>query len=157
MSCSLKIIGSQEIFLNAAEQVNSLASVHALASAITLVRQYFPATFVNLTPWRDDPETRRWSETETIDLAFHFPGWSPRLQCRSLLIQLRMSSSQNEDSRHLLGVLMRGMTFEGERWRLVTVGDWEPTGSYLPEPAAMGHLHSLCKDFFDLFPTSSSC
>jgi len=27
---------------------------------------------------------------------------------------------------------MRGMTFEGERWRLATVGDWLPAGPHLP-------------------------
>ena len=76
--------------MNATEQIHSVACAHALASSLTLVRKHFPAALVNLAPWRDDPDTRIWCERETIDVAFHFPGWSPSLQCRSLLMQLRI-------------------------------------------------------------------
>ena len=139
--------------LNAAEHVHSVDSAYALASVATLVRQHFPAASPNLNPWRDDPETRKWFENETIDLAFHFPGWSPRLECRSLLMQLTVSSYQSGASPHLMGVLIRGMTFAGERWRFATVGDWQPTGAYLPQPAQMEHLHEICRDIFVLFPS----
>ncbi len=138
--------------MNAAEQMHTLAYVHALASVSTLVRDYFPEASVNLKPWRDDPQTRRWSEQETIDLAFHFPGWSPRLQCRSLLIQLKVQKNGNAALPRLIGIIMRGMTFDGERWRLATIGNWEPTGVHLPQPAAMKELQSICRDLFDLFP-----
>ncbi len=142
--------------MNAAEQVNSVAFAHALASSITLVRQQFPSAFVNLSPWRDDPETRRWCQEETMDLAFHFPGWSPKLQCRSLLLQLIMNQTGDTTTLpHLLGVLIRGMTFDGERWRLATLGDWQPTGQHLPAPGQIDQLHSICRDLFALFPPSS--
>ena len=141
--------------MNAAENVQSVAFAHALASALTLVRGHFPAAAGSLMPWRDDPETRKWVESETIDLAFHFPGWSPKLQCRSLLIQLSISKEDNGTLPKLLGILIRGMTFDGERWRLVTVGDWKPTGSHLPQPAQMNQLQAICRDLFDLFPSSS--
>lgn len=112
--------------MNAADAVNSVGLVQALASAVTLVKQRFPAARANLSPWRDDPQTRHWLEEETLDLSFHFPGWSPRLECRSLLLQLRLKGVAKGDSQsppELLGVLMRGMTFDGERWRLATMGD----------------------------------
>ena len=141
--------------MNAAEQVHSLAFANSLASAITLVRHHFPAAMPNLMPWSDDPETRRWCENSTLDLAFHFPGWSPRLQCRSLLLQLIMSSYADESSSCLLGVLLRGMTFDGERWRLATMGDWEPQGSYLPHPTERRQLQIICRDLFCLFPKCS--
>jgi hypothetical protein len=142
--------------LNAGETVRSVEQVQALASAITLVRRHFPAATPNLRPWRDDAQTRQWSEPESIDLAFHFPGWSPRLQCRSLLIQLRLSSDDQERQGHLLGVLMRGMTYEGERWRLATVGDWQPAGSHLPQPDQVKQLREICQDLFELFPTDAT-
>ncbi len=142
--------------MNAAEQVHSFAFAHALASSVNLVRKYFPEASVNLAPWRDDPETRKWYESETIDIAFDFPGWSPRLECRSLLMQLRMSSANQKELPHLLGVVMHGMTFEGERWRLATVGDWEPSGPHLPKPAQMVQLHQICRDLFALFPACST-
>ena len=140
--------------LNAGEAVDSVALAQALASAVTLVRQRFPAARVNLSPWRDDPQTRRWQETETLDLAFHFPGWSPRLECRSLLMQLRLKPGSDADARNapaLLGVLMRGMTYDGERWRLATMGEWEPEGSHLPQPEQVQQLRGICRDLFDLF------
>ncbi|WP_028953411.1 hypothetical protein [Synechococcus sp. CC9616] len=142
--------------MNAGETVRSVEQVQALASAVTLVRRHFPAATPNLRPWRDDAQTRQWSEPESIDLAFHFPGWSPRLQCRSLLIQLRLSSDDQERQAHLLGVLMRGMTYEGERWRLATVGDWQPAGSHLPQPDQVKQLREICQDLFELFPTDAT-
>ena len=142
--------------MNAGESVRTVAQVQALASAVTLVRRHFPAAKANLRPWRDDAQTREWSEPESLDLSFHFPGWSPRLQCRSLLMQLRFSSDQAEEQVHLLGVLMRGMTYEGERWRLATVGDWQPEGSHLPQPDQVKQLHEICQDLFELFPTDAT-
>ena len=142
--------------MNAGETVRSVEQAQALASAVTLVRRHFPAATPNLLPWRDDAQTRQWREPESIDLAFHFPGWSPRLQCRSLLIQLRLSSDDQERQGHLLGVLMRGMTYEGERWRLATVGDWQPAGSHLPQPDQVKQLREICEDLFELFPADAT-
>ena len=141
--------------VNAGEAVDSVQLAQALASAVTLVKDRFPAVIVNLNPWRDDPQTRRWHEDQTLDLAFHFPGWSPRLECRSLLLQLhlqrRSADGESLPTPHLLGVLMRGMTYDGERWRLVTMGDWHPEGSHLPQPEQVERLHAICRDLFDLF------
>ncbi|MEJ6586422.1 MAG: hypothetical protein QNL52_11290, partial [Synechococcus sp. ChBW.bin.23] len=69
--------------VNAAAAVHSVALAQALATSVTLVRRQFPAAQPNLSPWRDDASTRLWDEAATLDLAFDFPGWSPRLQCRS--------------------------------------------------------------------------
>ncbi len=141
--------------MNASDHVQSLAVVNALASSAALVRRRFPSASVNWTPWRDDPETRRWVEAETLDMSFHFPGWTPRLQCRSLLLELRLSNeASNSVKPHLLGVLIRGMTYEGERWRLATVGDWMPTGNYLPDPSQLDLLKEICRELFSLFPPS---
>ena len=142
--------------MNAAQQVKSIAFAHALASVVTLVRQHFPEAAPRLTPWRDDLETRKWFESETWDMAFHFPGWSPRLQCRSLLMQLRVDTHNNEDSPYLLGVVLRGMTFDGERWRMATIGDWKPTGPHLPQPKELEQLHQICKDLFYVFSSCSN-
>jgi hypothetical protein len=142
--------------LNAGESVRSVDQVQALASVITLVRQRFPAAKANLKPWRDDPQTRQWSEPESLDLSFHFPGWSPRLQCRSLLIQLRFCAESAEAQPSLLGVLMRGMTYDGERWRLATVGEWLPEGPHLPQADQVIQLQMICRDLFELFSGSSA-
>ena len=78
------MVGELASFVNACESVESVEQMQAAASVVTLVRHHFPAAQVNLTSWRDDPQTRLWHEPESLDLAFHFQGWSPRLQCRDL-------------------------------------------------------------------------
>ena len=140
--------------VNAAAAVHSVALAQTLACSITLVRRQFPAAKPNLSPWRDDPCTRHWDEAETLDLAFDFPGWSPRLQCRSLLLQLQLKSEaggMDSSCPSLLGVVMRGMTFEGERWRLATVGDWLPAGPHLPQPDQVEQLQLICRELFEVF------
>ena len=137
--------------VNAGESVRSVAQMRAVASIVTLVRQQFPAAKPNLQPWRDDDQTRQWDEPESLDLSFHFPGWSPRLQCRSLLFQLRFQNNEGDEAQKLLGVLIRGMTYDGERWRLATVGDWSPEGSHLPQAEQAAQLRQMCRDLFLLF------
>ena len=140
--------------MNAAAAVNSVALVQALASSITLVRRQFPAAQPNLIPWRDDPHTRFWDQAASLDLAFYFPGWSPKLQCRSLLLQLQLDvdpEAMPSFCPSLLGVVMRGMTFEGERWRLATVGDWLPAGPHPPQCDQVEQLQLICRELFELF------
>jgi hypothetical protein len=140
--------------MNAADLARSPEMVQAIASAAGLIRRHFPDARANLAPWRDDPVTRRFEEEESVDLAFHFPGWSPRLQCRSLLMQLRLTEApavgRPQGRPRLLGVLISGITFQGEQWRLATVGDWRPSGPNLPNPDVVESLRQVCRELFDL-------
>ncbi|MEB3350099.1 MAG: hypothetical protein VKO00_08775 [Cyanobacteriota bacterium] len=139
--------------MNAADQAQSLDLTQAIATVITLFRAEFPAARANLRPWRDDPLTRAFDEPETLDFSLHFPGWSPRLQCRSLLVQLRLEEVPGSGARpRLLGVLVRGLTYDAERWRLATLGDWQPSGSHLPSEAVVEQLQQICRQLFELFP-----
>jgi hypothetical protein len=144
--------------MNAAEQAQSLDLAQAIASVVTLFRSRFPAARANLTPWRDDPQTRAFQERESLDLSFHFPGWSPRLQCRSLLVQLRLERPAAAGDRRprLLGVTIRGLTYDAERWRLATVGDWRLSGSHLPQPEVSESLRQVCRDLFALFDAEAA-
>ena len=141
--------------MNAADQARSPELAQVLAAVIGRFRLYFPAARAHLSPWRDDPITRAYAEEETLDLAFHFPGWSPRTQCRSLLVQLRLVQAPHSPAcrsrPRLIGVVMRGLTTESERWRLATVGDWQPSGSHLPKPEVVAQLQELCRELFALF------
>ena len=140
--------------VNAAAAVHSVALAQALATSVTLVRRQFPAAPPNLRPWPADPCTPHRHEVATLDLAFDFPGWSPRLQCRSLLLQLRLKPEEGgmaSSCPSLLGVVMRGMTFEGERWRLATVGDWWPAGAHLPQRDQVDQLHLIGRELFEVF------
>ena len=51
---------------------------------------------------------------------------------------------------------MRGMTYDGERWRLATVGSWVPEGAHLPQTAQVDRLRQICRDLFDLFSGSEA-
>ena len=51
---------------------------------------------------------------------------------------------------------MRGMTYDGERWRLATVGEWLPEGSHLPQPDRVIQLQMICRDLFELFSGSTA-
>ena len=150
--------------MNAVDQAQSLELAQAIASVLNLFQQAFPAAQPNLKPWRDDAQTRAYAETESVDLSFHFPGWSPRLQCRSLLVQMRLerapTASGNGGSHgrrpRLLGVLIRGLTYDCERWRLATIGDWQPSGSHLPQRDVVEKLHHIAHQLFDLFGTANN-
>ncbi len=141
--------------MNAADQARTLALAQAIASAASLFRDQFPDARANLNPWRDDPLTRAYGEPETVDLSFHFPGWSPRTQCRSVLVQLRLAAppggSGPSGRPPLLGVTLRGLTYAGERWSLATVGDWRAHGPHPPSPAVEQALRRFCRQLFELF------
>ncbi|MEB3266402.1 MAG: hypothetical protein VKN13_07305 [Cyanobacteriota bacterium] len=139
--------------MNAADQAHSLELTQAIAAVVALFRARFPAARANLRPWRDDPLTRAFHEPDSLDFSLDFPGWSPRLQCRTLLVQLQLDPVAGAGARPLLlGVLVRGLTTEGERWRLATLGDWQPAGSHLPAEAVVDQLQQVCRQLFELFP-----
>ena len=145
--------------MNAADQAHSPELAQAIAAAVFLFQEAFPDARANLTPWRDDPETRRFDARDNLDFSLHFPGWSPRLQCRSLLVQLRLERSPQGSAAgrpRLLGVLIRGLTYEAERWRFNTLGDWQPSGSHLPKPEVVASLQGLGRELFVLFGTGAT-
>ncbi len=147
--------------MNAADQVRSLELARAIAAAAALFREPFPDARANLNPWRDDPFTRAFGEAETLDLSFHFPGWSPRIQCRSMLVQLRLAAAPGAGDGAtgrppLLGVTLRGLTYAGERWSLATVGEWRASGPHPPSPAVEETLRRFCRQLFELFNEGDS-
>jgi len=143
--------------MNAADQARSLELAQAIASAASLFREHFPDARANLNPWHDDPLTRAFGEQETLDLSFHFPGWSPRTQCRSVLVQLQLAEAPGYGQLavtgrpRLLGVTLRGLTYERERWSLATVGDWRASGSHPPTAAVEQKMREFCRQLFELF------
>jgi len=136
--------------MNAAEQARSVELAAAIATTVGLFRQRFPDARPNLAPWRDDDQTRRFAEGSSVDIAFHLPGWSPRWQCRSVLVQLRLAEPLPmrpvAGRPRLVGVLISGLTFQGEQWRLATVGSWAVTGRRPPAEAIAAELQHFCRE-----------
>ena len=141
--------------MNASSNVSNVAVANKIASTAALFRKYFPDASVNFSPWEN---SKNESMNDTIDFAFHFPGWSPLIECRAILLQLRIENENDNSNRvpKLLGIIMRGMIVPSERWRVATVGEWEMTGSHLPQKKQKDNLFLVCKELYKLFSTTSS-
>ena len=138
--------------MNASSNVRNLDIANKIASTAALFRKYFPDAKVNFSPWDNINENQLF---DTLDFVFHFPGWSPCLECRAILLQLRVDELDNEVPK-LLGIVMKGMILPKERWRVATVGKWEMTGTHLPQQAQKDNLFLVCKELYKLFSTTSS-
>ena len=136
--------------MNASRQATSPELALGIASVATAFRRYFPCGRADLCPWLDDSNTRRWEQPNSIDLGFHFPGWSPRLACRSVLVELQFQAPPPQRPR-LLGLMLRGMSWQGEQWRLMTMGAWLPEGATPPVYEVSEALRCFCRDVFELF------
>jgi len=68
-------------------------------------------------------------------------------------VQLRLDRPAAGSDRRprLLGVTIRGLTYDSERWRLATLGDWRPSGSHLPQAEVSESLRQVCRELFALF------
>jgi len=137
--------------MNASSNVRNLDIANKIASTATLFRKYFPDAIVNFSPWDNMKENEFF---DTIDFSFQFPGWSPCLECKAILLQLRVDERDN-DVPKLLGIVMKGLILPKERWRVATVGKWEMTGSHLPQQAQIDNLFLVCKELYKLFSTTS--
>jgi len=121
---------NNQLLMNASSNVSNVEIANKIASTASLFRKYFPDASVNFSPWENSNNE---SMQDTIDFAFHFPGWSPLIECRAILLQLRVENDNNNRVPKLLGIIMRGKIVPSERWRVATVGEWEMTVTHLPQ------------------------
>ena len=99
--------------MNASSNVSNVEIANKIASTAALFRKYFPDASVNFSPWDNSNNE---SMQDTIDFAFHFPGWSPLIECRAILLQLRIENDNNDRVPKLLGIIMRGMVVPSLGW-----------------------------------------
>ena len=141
------------ILMNASSNVINVEIANKVATTATLFRKYFPDASVNFSPW-DKSDDNDW--IDTLDFSFHFPGWSPSIECRAVLLQLRIEEDRENGVPKLLGIIMRGMIIPAERWRVATIGEWEMTGTHLPQKEQKDNLFLVCKELYKLFSTTST-
>ena len=139
--------------MNASSNVRNVEIANKIASTAALFRKYFPDASVNFSPWESSNNE---SMKDTIDFAFHFPGWSPLIECRAILLQLRIEDDNKNRVPKLLGIIMRGMILPYERWRVATIGNWEMTGTHLPQQEQKDNLFLVCQELYKLFSTTST-
>ena len=75
---------------------------------------------------------------------------------KSLFRKQTLENDNNGRVPKLLGIIMRGMIVPSERWRVATIGDWEMTGTHLPQKEQKDNLFLVCKELYKLFSTTSS-
>lgn len=137
--------------MNAAEQVRSVKVASKIAAVVNLFKAEFPDAKADLKPWCNDPDTRDWLDPDSIDIGFHFPGWSPRLQGRSILVQIRFYQDPLEESYQVIGMETAAFNHQGEAWRLSTIANWQFEGKYLPATDVAERLKGFCCQVFELF------
>lgn len=137
--------------MNASEQAKGLQITTKIAAIVNLFKQYFPDGKADLNPWHNDPDTINLVDPDSIDIAFHFPGWSRKIQSRSILLQIRFHQDSIDKQQRLIGIETAGFNHTGEVWRLSTVDDWQLEGRSLPTEEIREKLKQFCRDIFQLF------
>jgi hypothetical protein len=137
--------------VNAAEQVKNFELASKVASVVTLFKAQFPDARADLTPWVNDDETRELVDPESIDLCFHFPGWSRSLQSRSILVQIRFHPDLETGDRRAVGIEVIGFDYRGKAWQLSTITQWQFEGDTSPKPERQQQIKNFCRQVFELF------
>lgn len=137
--------------MNAAEKAKGLEVTSKIAAIVNLFKSEFPDAKADLKPWRNDPDTRELVDPDSIDIGFHFPGWSPKFQSRSILVQIRFYTDPLDASHRLIGLEAAGFNHQGEAWRLSTVDNWQFVGNCQPAPEVREKLKHFCRQVFKLF------
>lgn len=137
--------------MNAAEQVKNFELASKIATVVNLFKWEFPDARADLKPWVNDANTRELVDPDSIDIGFHFPGWSRSLQSRSILIQIRFYQDPLDGDRRAIGIEAAGYDHNGQQWRFSTVENWRFVGEAEPVPEVGDKLKSFCKKTFELF------
>jgi len=142
--------------LNASERARGLDVTTKIASVVNLFKTQFPDVKVDLKPWKNDPDTRELVDPDSIDIGFHFPGWSPRIQCNSILVQIRFYTDPLEKTEKLIGLETAGFSHVGQAWRFSTVENWQLVGEYQPQDEIEAKLKLFSRQVFELFQEKTS-
>lgn len=137
--------------MNASEQVTSFSVASKIAAIVNLFKTQFPDAKADLKPWKNDPDTQEWVDPDSIDIGFHLPGWSPRFQGRSILVQIRFYQDPIEQSYRLIGLETAAYNHQGEAWRLSTIENWQLVGQALPAPDVAEKLKQFCRQVFEVY------
>lgn len=137
--------------MNAAEQAKSLEVASKIAAVVNLFKSEFPDAKADLKPWQNDPDTRELVDPDSIDIGFHFPGWSRRFQSRSILVQIRFYEDSLTATRRAIGIQIEGFDYRGKPWRLSTVDEWQFVGESQPVAEVGEKLKHFCREVLSIF------
>ena len=144
--------------MNAAEQARSIEYATKIAATVGAFKGQLPDLRSDLKPWANDPVTRELVDPDSIDIGFHFPGFSRSFNCRSLLVQIRLLTMEEKDMAHamadmvkVVGVEVVGFNHLGEQWHLSTINDWQFEGIAPPQTTAGEKIKTCCRQVFQVF------
>ncbi|MBF2056765.1 MAG: hypothetical protein IGQ45_05975 [Cyanobacterium sp. T60_A2020_053] len=141
--------------MNAEEKAKGLEIATKIAVIVNLFKQQFPDVKADLKPWRNDPDTIKLVDPDSIDIGFHFPGWSRKIQSRSILVQIRFHYDEIDQQQRLIGIESAGFNYTGEVWRLSTIENWQLEGKSLPVHEIQEKLKDFSRQVFELFEMKS--
>lgn len=137
--------------MNAVEQAKSLEIASKIAAVVNLFKAEFPDASSDLKPWRNEPDTRKLVDPDSIDIGFHLPGWSRKFQSRSLLVQIRFYEDQSSGSRRAIGIQIEGFDHRGKPWRFSTIDQWQFVGESQPNAEVGEKLKQFCREVLSIF------
>ncbi len=137
--------------MNAAEQAKGVKVATKIAAVVNLFKIEFPDAKADLKPWQSDSATQELVDPDSIDIGFHFPGWSPRFQSRSILLQIRFYEDPVENTYKLIGLEMAGFHHAGQPWRFSTIENWQFIGDKPPIPKICEQMKFFAQQVFQLF------
>lgn len=137
--------------MNAAEHATTLEVTSKIATVVNIFKRSFPDAKSDLKPWANDPDTRDHVDPLSIDMGFHFPGWSRRYQCRSVLVQIRFYKDPETKEKRAIGAEVSGFSHAGEQWRLSTVENWSFGGKAIPAIEPQQFLKDFCREVLQVF------
>jgi hypothetical protein len=137
--------------MNASEQAKGLKIANKIATIVNLFKSEFPDAKADLKPWRNDPDTIDLVDPDSIDIGFHFPGWSRKFQSRSILVQIRFHRDSVDRQERLIGIETAGFNHNGQAWKLSTIDNWQFVGKNEPTTEVKQKLKNFCLSVFDLF------
>ncbi|MBE9069204.1 hypothetical protein IQ260_21395 [Leptolyngbya cf. ectocarpi LEGE 11479] len=149
--------------MNAAEQARSIEYASKIAATVGAFKGQLPDLRSDLKPWANDPDTRELIDPDSIDIGFHFPGFSRSFNCRSLLVQIRLHEvSDGETSAtnavanvvKVIGVEVVGFNHLGQQWHLSTINNWQFEGVAPPQTPAGEKIKACCRQIFQVFNPS---
>ncbi len=137
--------------MNAAQQATDIILASKIAAIISLFCREFPDAKADLQPWAKDRKTQELVDPDSIDLSFHFPGWSRQWQSRNILVQIRFYEDKIESTRNIIGLEIAGFDSWGKQWRLSTINNWEFEGELQPSHEIAEQLKQFCRQILELF------
>ena len=147
--------------VNAAEQARSIEYASKIAATVGAFKGELPDLRSDLKPWANDPDTRELVDPDSIDIGFHFPGFSRSFNWRSLLVQIRLHSVTDESPQgaadtvayvvKAIGVEVVGFNHHGQQWHLSTINNWQFEGVAPPQNGAGEKIKLCCRQIFQVF------